>query len=189
MDFSVPTFFIDFFILLLYNKKMIVKEDVFYNLTKGRLTFEEVVKEILDFIQENPNFSYEVIVGCDSSSGKSPSFPLVIVVLRKGNGGRFFFKKIHFKNRVFHHLRERILQEVFLSCELALLLRENLEKEIKKIDHPFSWEFKYIHTDISETGLTKDMIREVVALIKSNGFEAKIKPESFAASVVADRYT
>jgi len=28
-----------------------------------------------------------------------------------------------------------------------------------------------------------------VGLIKSNGFEAKIKPESYAASVVADRYT
>jgi len=168
---------------------MILRDDVFYNLTKGKLTFEEVIKEILNFLQEKPNFFYEVIVGCDSSSGANPSFPLVIVVLRRGNGGRFFFKKIYFKNRIFYHLRERVLQEVYLSCELALVLKENLEKEIKKLNNRVPWEFKYIHTDISETGLTKDMIKEVVALIKSNGFEAKIKPESFAASVVADRYT
>ena len=32
-------------------------------------------------------------------------------------------------------------------------------------------------------------IEEVTGLIKSNGFEPKIKPFSFAASVVADRYT
>jgi len=33
------------------------------------------------------------------------------------------------------------------------------------------------------------MIKEVVNLIKGNGFEAKIKPESYAASTIADRFT
>jgi len=33
------------------------------------------------------------------------------------------------------------------------------------------------------------MIKEVVGLIKGNGFEAKIKPEAYVASAVADRYT
>jgi predicted RNase H-related nuclease YkuK (DUF458 family) len=33
------------------------------------------------------------------------------------------------------------------------------------------------------------MIREVTGLIRGNGFEPKIKPESFAASTVADRYS
>lgn len=163
--------------------------DYFYNLTSGKLRLEEVVKEILLYMQEKPDFFYEVIVGCDSSSDVMPLFPLVVVVLRRGNGGRFFFKKISFKNRVFYHMRERILQEVYLSCELALILKEKLEREIEKASIKPQWEFKYIHTDISETGLTRDMIREVIALIKSNGFEAKIKPESFVASVVADRYT
>jgi predicted RNase H-related nuclease YkuK (DUF458 family) len=32
------------------------------------------------------------------------------------------------------------------------------------------------------------MIKEVIGLIRGNGFEPKIKPESFVASVVADRY-
>lgn len=163
--------------------------DYFYNLTLGKLTFQEVVMEILLYMQSEPDFFYEVIVGCDSSSDEKPLFPLVIVVLRRGSGGRFFFKKVVFKNRIFYHMKERILQEVYLSCELALSLKEKLEKEMEKNNLRLNWEFKYIHTDISETGSTKDMIREVVSLIKSNGFEAKIKPESFVASVVADRYT
>jgi predicted RNase H-related nuclease YkuK (DUF458 family) len=33
------------------------------------------------------------------------------------------------------------------------------------------------------------MIREVTGLIRGNGFEPKIKPEAFAASTVADRYS
>jgi len=52
-----------------------------------------------------------------------------------------------------------------------------------------NYEFKYIHADVGENGLTKDMIKEVIGLIRGNGFEAKIKPEAFAASVVADRFS
>ena len=41
----------------------------------------------------------------------------------------------------------------------------------------------------SYRGLTKEMVKEVTGLIRGNGFEPRIKPFSFAASVVADRYT
>jgi len=33
------------------------------------------------------------------------------------------------------------------------------------------------------------MIKEIVGLIKGNGFEAKIKPEAYVASIVADRFS
>ncbi|HEX68148.1 MAG TPA: hypothetical protein ENG13_03675, partial [bacterium] len=55
--------------------------------------------------------------------------------------------------------------------------------------HPFHYQFRYIHADIGGNGETKDMIKEVAGLIRGNGFEPKIKPESFAASIVADRYS
>jgi predicted RNase H-related nuclease YkuK (DUF458 family) len=51
------------------------------------------------------------------------------------------------------------------------------------------WQFRYIHADIGEQGQTRDMIKEIVGLIKGNGFEPKIKPESFVASTIADRYS
>ena len=132
------------------------------------------------------------MVGCDSSSGDKVSFPIAIVVLRKGWGGRFFLRKVRypdsFKKR-FSNLHQRILQEVLLSCELALFLKESLNKKMQNLPSGLNYQFRYIHADIGEQGQTRDMIREVVGLIKSNGFEAKIKPDSFAASVVADRYT
>ena len=46
-----------------------------------------------------------------------------------------------------------------------------------------------IHADIGENGETKAMIQEVVGMIRAHNFEAKTKPESYAASKVADRYT
>jgi len=161
----------------------------FYNPTKGNLKVDAVINEVLGYIAEKPEKFYDVIVGCDSSSGEEPHFPLALVILRKGEGGRFFLKKISYKNRKFYNWKMRILEEVMLSCESALFLRENFEKKIKSFPNNFNYQFRYIHADIGENGATKDMIKEVVGLIRGNGFEPQIKPESFVASTVADRFS
>lgn len=166
---------------------MTIIDGYFYNPTKGNLKFEELINEIINYTSEKPECFYDIIVGCDSSSEEDPHFPIAIVVLRKGHGGRFFLKKIGYKNRKFYHWKERILEEVLLSCQLALSLKETFERKIngKKINY----QFRYIHADIGENGATRDMIKEIINLIRGNGFEPKIKPESFVASSVADRYS
>ena len=158
----------------------------FYSPSKGNLKIEEVINEIFNYIQEKPEKFYDIIVGCDSSSGLEPYFPAVIVALRKGEGGRFFLKKISYNDRKFYNWKERILEEVMLSCQLALCLRENF---VQKLESLSNYQFRYIHADVGENGATKDMVKEVTGLIRGNGFEPRIKPESFAASVIADRYT
>ena len=171
-----------------------MKEDIisgkFYNPTKGTLNFEGVAKEIFSYIQEQPQHDYEVIVGCDSSSGEEPTFPIAIVVLRKGAGGRFFLKRVKYHKRKFYNLHQRVLEEVLLSCRLALLLKDRLEMGLlDSNERPLNYQFRYIHADVGENGATRDMIKEIVGLIKGNGFEAKIKPEAYVASIVADRFS
>ena len=160
----------------------------FFNPTKGNLKIEEVIEEIINYISEKPEKFYDIIVGCDSSSEEEPHFPVAAVILRVGEGGRFFLKRIAYKGRKFYNWKTRILEEVLLSCELALFLRENFEKRIQNLDNNFNYQFRYIHADIGENGQTKDMIKEVTGLIRGNGFEPKIKPEAYVASTVADRY-
>ncbi len=157
----------------------------FYNPTQGNLRVSQVLDEILNYIKQKPEKFYDIIVGCDSSSGEDPHFPVAVVILRRGQGGRFFLKKIYYKNRKFYNWKQRILEEVLLSCEFALFLREKLTERLKFQNY----QFRYIHADVGESGATKDMIKEVTGLIRGNGFEPRIKPESFAASVVADRYS
>ncbi len=170
----------------------------FYNPTKGNLKIEEVIGELFNYISEKPEKFYDVVVGCDSSSGETPNFPLAVVILRMGEGGRFFLKRIAYKDRKFYSWKTRILEEVFLSCQLALYLREKFDEKIsslaksyggKSLIKPFNYQFRYIHADVGENGQTRDMIKEVTGLIRGNGFEPKIKPESYAASTVADRYS
>ncbi len=171
-----------------------IKSGQFFSPSKGNMEFGEVIKEIFDYISEKPEFFYDIVVGCDSPSTDKPFFPLVIVVLRTGAGGRFFLKKMHYPDNYLKRFmninwKQRILQEVYLSCELALTLRETLEKEFGASRKGFNYQFAYIHADVGEYGKTKEMVKEVTGLIRANGFEPRIKPQSFAASVVADRYT
>lgn len=165
--------------------------DTFFNPTKGALSLSQVLDEMVGYIQEKPHYKYEVIVGCDSSPSEEPTFPVAIVVLRKGEGGRFFLKKVHYQPTIkrFYNIHDRILEEVWLSCQLALWLRENFATRVKQEKNAVQYQFEYIHADVGENGLTRDMIKEVVGLIRGNGFEARIKPQSFAASSVADRYS
>lgn len=163
-------------------------EGQFYNPTRGNLKINQVIDEILGYIGDKPEKFYDIIVGCDSSSGEEPHFPVAVVILRTGEGGRFFLKRIGYKNRKFYNWKTRVLEEVLLSCELALFLRENFEKKIQNLNNNFNYQFRYIHADIGENGQTKDMIKEVTGLIRGNGFEPKIKPEAYVASTVADRY-
>ena len=158
----------------------------FYNPTKGQLTLDEVLDEMVVYMQEKPHRKYEIIVGCDSSANADPTFPVVIVVLRKQEGGRFFLKRVHYDSRPFPSRRQRIMEEVMLSCQLALWLREHFA--VKAAASGVEYDFQYIHADVGENGITRDMIREVTGLIRGNGFLPKIKPYSFAASTVADRF-
>ncbi|KPJ71423.1 hypothetical protein AMJ50_02185 [Parcubacteria bacterium DG_74_3] len=164
-------------------------EGYFYNPSQGNLRLKGVIREILNYIDQKPDKFYDIIVGCDSSSELEPNFPVAVVILRVGEGGRFFLKKIKYPSRKFYNFQQRVLGEVLLSCELALTLRADLEKEMERLSILPHYQFRYIHADVGENGATKDMIKEVTGLIKGNGFEPKIKPEAYAASVVADRYT
>ena len=180
-----------------YMSSEILNNGHFFSPSKGDLTLEQVIKEIFGYMQEKPDFQYEVIVGTDSPSSDKPFFPIAIVILRQGAGGRFFLKKMHYADDFLKRFKntptnwkQRILQEVYLSCELALSLRETLEKPAyRQAGKMPKYIFEYIHADVGEVGKTKEMVKEVTGLIKSTGFEPKIKPFSFAATVVADRYT
>ncbi|MGC9031547.1 MAG: ribonuclease H-like YkuK family protein [Minisyncoccia bacterium] len=160
----------------------------FFNPTLGTINFKETVSAVVNYLLEKPANFYEIVVGCDSSATESPYFPVALVVRRVGEGGRFFLHKMHYSKK-FYNLHERIIQEVYLSCKLALEFKEEFQKTIRKNNLKLNYQLQYIHADISENGDTKNMVKEIIGLIKSNGFEAKIKPESFAASSIADRFT
>jgi len=159
--------------------------DYFISPTKGKMKFERVIKDLINFILERPEETYRIIVGTDSEGKNVPDFVSAIVILRKGKGGRYFWKRI--KTQKKYTLRTRIYEETMLSLRLAIKLREAIEKKLEKI-RPRNYKNLEIHTDIGQVGETREMIKEVVGMVRGNGFEVKIKPEAFGATSVADYY-
>ncbi len=145
----------------------------------------KIVKEISDFISQDSQDKYQLVVGTDSNGDKRADFVTAIIVYRVGRGGRYFWKKTN-GGKIYHTLRDRIYQEVNLSLQTAQDMLKQLSSLLKSGKEP-SYDFQ-IHIDVGQNGPTREMIREVVGMVRGNGFKAKIKPESYAASNIADRY-
>ena len=160
-------------------------DNIFHSPTKGRMKLVKIVKEISDFISQDSQDKYQLIVGTDSNGDKRADFVTAVIVYRVGHGGRYFWKKTN-GGKIYHTLRDRIYQEVNLSLQTAQEMLRQLSSLLKSSREP-SYDFQ-IHIDVGQNGPTREMIKEVVGMVRGNGFKAKIKPESYAASNVADRY-
>ena len=73
-----------------------------------------------------------------------------------------------------------------MSLEIAQDLLAQLKSSMK-VSQELNYDFQ-IHIDVGQNGPTREMIKEVIGMVRGNGFRAKIKPDSYAASHVADRY-
>lgn len=159
------------------------KFDYFYNDTSGRISFSEVIEEVLNYVSQKPEADYKIFIGSDSLSyHEKANIVSTIVVYRVGNGGRYFWYR--FQRDGIHNLREKIHAEVECSIELAQKVLKELQGKIQ--DLPQTLE---IHADVGQNGVTKDLIAEVTGWIRAYGLRAKTKPESVAATTVADRRT
>lgn len=157
--------------------------EILFRDSKGNhLDPRAVAEEINAFMNADNKRAYKVTIGTDSLlyADKSADFVTAVVVHRVGNGGRYFWRRASFGN--FYTLRDRILKEVTVSLDLTKLIIEQLRN---MRNAKFDLE---IHVDVGENGETKQMIQELVGMIRANNFEAKTKPQSYAASCVADRH-
>ncbi|GAB6159200.1 ribonuclease H-like YkuK family protein [Desulfotomaculum varum] len=154
---------------------------MFISPSKGKLSFEEMMEDILAYIKGLPCSSYKIIVGTDSQVRGETCFVTAVIVHRKGKGARFYYRKNI--QRKIKSLRQKIFYETSMSLEMGAKITSFLAQGGAAGIHV------EIHIDVGHHGETKDLIREVVGMVTGSGFEAKIKPDSFAASSVADRYT
>lgn len=160
----------------------VVMPDFFSSSLGVRLTAAEVVREVIAFMRADVKRRYKVTIGTDSLllNSKNADFVTAIVVHRIGNGGRYFWRR--FELGKFHTLRDRMIREVLISLDVA----KEVLLELKKSELP---EFDFeIHADIGPNGPTNAVIQEIVGMVRANNFEVKTKPESYAASNVADRH-
>lgn len=156
---------------------------MFQSPTYGELELHQIRSHIIDFLAKDPASTYQLVVGTDSQphNGTGVDFVTAIVVHRKGHGGIYFWKRI--VNKKTYVLRQRMYEEATMSLVMAEEVVALLHQDgVTKYDVE-------IHVDIGAFGPTREMISEIIGMIRGNGFTVKMKPDSYAASKVADRYT
>lgn len=162
--------------------------DNVFNTSVGlRMNHEQVVQEIVRFMKEDTQRQYKITIGTDSlkTHDNLADFVTAIVVHRVGNGGRYFWRRIEAMDK-FYTLRDRITREVLTSLDIAQKFVSIMDEEGKKTAVP-KFDFE-IHIDVGENGATKVMLQELVGMIRAHNFEAKTKPDSYAATSVADKH-
>lgn len=159
----------------------------FFSPSRGQLALADVIEEIVRFINQDNKNVYRLIIGTDSHVHGHVDFVNAIVVHRVGRGGRYFWRKLHREYKTPLELKARMFMEANFSIQLAMELLALLQQKLAKAFIELSPQVE-VHIDIGLRGPTKDMIKELVGMVKGNGFEARIKPEAYAASSVADRY-
>jgi len=165
---------------------------LFSNSRSRRLNFDQVYEQILHFLSQSPYSEYRLSIGTDSQVSKNTVFITAIHVHRIGKGAIGFITK-QILGRPVYSLREKIFYETSKTMEVASYFTpEKLDYIIDKLINPacsygdIHFEF---HLDIGTKGATRDLINEMVAMASATPFEPKIKPDSYAASSYANRYT
>ncbi|MBO8164832.1 MAG: ribonuclease H-like YkuK family protein [Brevibacillus sp.] len=140
----------------------------------------QVFADIEQAVSSMPR-GYEIVVGADSQiRNRQTSFVIAISVIRIGSGGTFFYYR--FQEQHVSSLQQRVYMEAFHAVCLAAELREYLKDRMLPV--PIC-----LHFDIGPNGPTNKYVKLLLQLAKANDFEAHVKPNSFGASSVADRFT
>lgn len=155
----------------------------FVSPTRGLMSLDEVVDDVVAQVKERPRDEFRIVVGTDSQakvSRQSVTFVTALIIHHVGKGARYYIHREHQSH--IYSLRQRMFTEASYSLHLGGILTDRLHE--KGADLTFE-----VHLDVGEKGATRQLIREIVAWITASGYEARIKPDSFGASKVADRYT
>lgn len=173
--------------------KMTVADHIFFSPTYGTLSFSQAIAHIGDIVHAAPGEPFRISVGTDSEEFSGLiKFVSVIHVWQVGHGAKAFrteesiFPK---DNRGLKKgFRQRIYEEVIRTAVLAQEVRSALRDRMGEVT---LGEHLEVHADVGENGGTSVMLKEVIGMLKGYGFAEefiKLKPESYAASAVADYY-
>jgi predicted RNase H-related nuclease YkuK (DUF458 family) len=170
-----------------------VNDSTFFNLSESDMSFDSVFQHLLNFIKKDPRSSYILAIGTDSQVHQNfTRFTTAIHLYRVGNGAWGCLRNFHVEREI-KSLREKVSTETTLSQEVAYMFTPEHLNQLLELLLPYTNEgadLQYqIHLDIGQKGPTREFIQEMVSRVKAMGITPKIKPDSYAASAYADKYT
>lgn len=144
------------------------------------LALPVAVENEVNQIRSN-GYQVKICIGTDSLlKGNKVNFATALVFIVLGNGGYMFVKKLLEPRKM--ALRDRMMTEIGYSIETAY--------EIDSIARQLGIDIE-IHADINSDPRFASHVsyHDAMGYIKAMGYRFVAKPNAFASSVCADRFT
>lgn len=164
-------------------------DNLMKSITYGEVTLNEIAHIIADKVgNDHTGGEYNLIIGTDSQNFSDTKIVVVVALQHVGHGGVFFYDIT--RVRRIDNIKQKLITETTLSLEVATNLIAEFDKVFDETGFDYTTKLNFgIHVDAGENGPTKKVIPEIVSYIKSYGFDATVKPDSFVASSIADKYS
>jgi len=134
------------------------------------------ITDLVAAVQELLRGDREVIhVGSDSQNyGQATNYVTVVAVLDPGHGGRVFYQRSSIPRA--QTLAHKLFLEAELSLDTALFLSHTFAHDI------------IVHVDVNEDLKHKSSqyVRALAGMVLGHGFQVRVKPDSWAATHLAD---
>lgn len=156
--------------------------------TLGTVTLKQVAEAIqARTIFANPS-EYHLMIGTDSQNFDKTKVVVVIALHHVGKGGIFFYEVSHVRR--INNIGQKLIYETQLSLDFT----EKLIKEFDMLKEETGFDYSQhmsigIHVDAGQNGPSKQVIPEIVGWIKSCGYDVIVKPDSWAACSIANKYS
>jgi len=152
----------------------------FRNTCGDRFTLTEMADAITKFIREDKSSKYDLMIGSDSHFSKGhTNLATAVIIHRVGSCARLFITEEKVKGDL--DICTKIINETRASIEIMRCFENS--------------EFLYlvdstaIHIDAGSKGLSNKVIKDCIHYVKGFGYDYEVKPKSFAATNVADKFT
>jgi hypothetical protein len=134
------------------------------------------IPDLIGAVQELLRADREILhVGSDSQHcGHSTNYVTVVAVVDPGQGGRVFYKRKSIPRA--QSLAHKLFHEAELSLDTALHLSRSFAHDI------------IVHVDANEDlrHMSSQYVRALAGMVLGHGFQVRVKPDSWAATHVAD---
>jgi predicted RNase H-related nuclease YkuK (DUF458 family) len=142
--------------------------------TKGQMSIDDVINEIVEYTNSDRFYDYELRVGTDSQRhGGYYTFVTTIVIRKIGNGGRYFTYKYTLPKMA---LEQRMWEEALASLKVA---EELAQKLLTRKLPPLHMR---VDLDLGDNGWTKQLIKPITGMVLSYGFNTEVQPEASIAA-------
>jgi len=155
--------------------------------TLGQVTLPEIAEIIRQKVSSTTG-EYNVMIGTDSQNFDKTKIVVVVALHHVGHGGIFFYEISRIRR--IDNVGQKLLHETTLSLACAEKLVQAFEELKDKTGFDYEKHLSLsIHVDAGRNGPSCQVIPEIVGWITACGYKAVVKPDSYAACSIANKYS